>query len=845
MLFLIRSFFIFLFLTGLLSITRAQDQRHRTLFPDLNKIILLSESTNIKSENSGKIFIERSSQRSIIKTMPIEFGLNNPEPFLAFGVYWNRDIDITDFKLEYSVSNNNEEWEDYSVLPEDDDFDGSNGFEYSSGLVLVAAEKKFVRFRVSGIGSESKSLLSEIKLHIINPGKSDLISIEKVLPENVQDNFQKPPVVSRTEWGCPQGQNSGWGPSYTTVTHLIIHHSAGPNVSSDWAAIVRSYWDLHTYGNGWGDIGYNYLVDPNGILYEGRAGGDNVIGAHFCGYNANTMGLCVMGTYTTVSPTDNALNSLKLLFAWKLNQRGIDPTASSYHPSSQRTIKHVSGHRDGCSTECPGTNLYYKLGNLRLELKEILASNAPVITATTPEPEFQQFPAYKSISISFSQTMDTASVRSALWINPPSLYTLKWTQNKNLEIKPSNMWQFSTGYSLLIGESAVNIFGAPLDGDGDGNPGGNYQMEFYTVDPDINPPFLLRYFPSGNGIDSLAEMKYIFNEEIDGLIGRVFFYNENGQSLPYNDAQIINENYRSIVTFKPVQPMLSGKQYKVVFKAGIKDYYGNAISDIEIPFITSLLTIREGSILENFEDQGGWSFSGSGVDTSESSFVLSQTRKIGGSYSGLLKYKFDGTAGSKIDLITDNTVFLSDSSDLGFWINGDLSHNQLSIIFSDDNVINFSSVDFFGWKYFEIPAAMVPEANGIKGFRVQFNDTGDASGRLYFDNIFTPGIISGIAHDPGIPEFYIQSKNYPNPFNPLTNIMIETNKTSFIKVEVFSVIGQKVAELYQGNMNSGAKVLKFRPEREMSSGIYFIRVEGIEIGTGVKKVEYIKTMFLK
>ena len=118
----------------------------------------------------------------------------------------------------------------------------------------------------------------------------------------------KPPVVSRTAWGCPEGQQSSWTPQYTAVTHLVVHHSAGSNTSSDWAGTVRSIWDFHSRpvedgGRGWGDVGYNYLIDPNGVIYEGRAGGDNVIGAHFSCRNGGTMGVCLLGTFVTTSLT--------------------------------------------------------------------------------------------------------------------------------------------------------------------------------------------------------------------------------------------------------------------------------------------------------------------------------------------------------------------------------------------------------------------------------------------------------------------------------------------------------------------------------------------------------------
>ena len=122
-----------------------------------------------------------------------------------------------------------------------------------------------------------------------------------------------PQFVPRAQWGCtPQTCPAKDPPVYTTVTHLIVHHTAGANEATDWPAVIRSIWVLHVEGNGWNDIGYNYLIDPNGVLYEGRAGGDGVLGAHFSGMNSGTMSASYnpVGYVSATSPAShNAVDS--------------------------------------------------------------------------------------------------------------------------------------------------------------------------------------------------------------------------------------------------------------------------------------------------------------------------------------------------------------------------------------------------------------------------------------------------------------------------------------------------------------------------------------------------------
>jgi len=101
------------------------------------------------------------------------------------------------------------------------------------------------------------------------------------------------------------------------------------------------------------------LIDPDGVIYEGRAGGDNVLGAHFSSVNAGTMGVSMIGTFTDVTPAEKALTSLRRILAWKASQRAIDPLGQSRHTASGLELNNISGHRDGPSpTECPGDALY-------------------------------------------------------------------------------------------------------------------------------------------------------------------------------------------------------------------------------------------------------------------------------------------------------------------------------------------------------------------------------------------------------------------------------------------------------------------------------------------------------
>ncbi|MCB9256090.1 MAG: N-acetylmuramoyl-L-alanine amidase [Chitinophagales bacterium] len=238
--------------------------------------------------------------------------------------------------------------------------------------VFISNETKAVQFKLSADAS-SKFELSKFNFRFFFPGDSkELESKKKLNKDNKSLNCSCPlPAMEyRLDW-CPSGNcPSSSNPSSTTVSHLVVHHSAGSNSSPDWAATVRSIWDYHVNNRGWADIAYNYLIDPNGVIYEGR--GNDVTGAHFSCMNTNTMGVCLLGDFTTATPSAAMITSLELLLGWKACDIDKDPRDTSYFSTGMADLINLCGHRDGntlgpsCTvTECPGDQVYTILTTIR------------------------------------------------------------------------------------------------------------------------------------------------------------------------------------------------------------------------------------------------------------------------------------------------------------------------------------------------------------------------------------------------------------------------------------------------------------------------------------------------
>lgn len=217
-----------------------------------------------------------------------------------------------------------------------------------------------------------------LRLFIASGKKSSNVSTPSPTIESESYNCTcpQPFFCNRTCW-CPNGDCPPPGAYTPTVpTHLIVHHSAGANSSNDYPGVVAYYWDLHVNTNGWSDIGYNWLIDPNGQIYEGRGSGNT--GAHFSCLNSGTLGICIIGDYRNTQPSTSSLQALSDLLLFESCLNGIVPADTSLHASSQLMLRHISGHRDansatvGCpsGTVCPGQVLYDKLDSIATAINQ-------------------------------------------------------------------------------------------------------------------------------------------------------------------------------------------------------------------------------------------------------------------------------------------------------------------------------------------------------------------------------------------------------------------------------------------------------------------------------------------
>lgn len=230
----------------------------------------------------------------------------------------------------------------------------------------------------------------------------------------VSPNGQTLTVVTREGWGCDErlGTRGGkelWPEMYVPAKKVVIHHTAGSNTYTDGKAEVRAVYTYHARTLGWGDIGYNLVLDHGGVIYEGRRGrgsGDplanppgrevlsaDVVAGHDLHHNYGSAGISVMGDFS-VSPYNVWENvkskwpylegSLVAATRFECGRHFIDPQSASDFLCSNDVwsstlfppgpMKNISGHRDTNDTVCPGDGLYGCLVDLRSRVANNLAA---------------------------------------------------------------------------------------------------------------------------------------------------------------------------------------------------------------------------------------------------------------------------------------------------------------------------------------------------------------------------------------------------------------------------------------------------------------------------------------
>jgi hypothetical protein len=241
-----------------------------------------------------------------------------------------------------------------------------------------------------------------LRAHFVHVGRRASGARARIAAASPRQAAGAPAIVPRAAWGGDECAPRDT-PSYGRVEVGFVHHtvtaaSYGPG---DSAAMVLAICRYHRNSNGWDDIGYNFLVDRYGQVFEGRAGGVDqaVVGAQTQGFNAVSTGVANLGTFDAAGQTPEGMRAMGRLLAWKLTLHAVPVAGTVTVPSAGGSanrfpagelvaFERISGHRDGGLTACPGSALYAQLDELRAAATAHAATLPPLPTLTAPQPAF-------------------------------------------------------------------------------------------------------------------------------------------------------------------------------------------------------------------------------------------------------------------------------------------------------------------------------------------------------------------------------------------------------------------------------------------------------------------------
>lgn len=331
-----------------------------------------------------------------------------PEPvtgYGAVGITWAHGTDIAEDGIALQVRTQTDDswsdWMDIDYHPEHGPDPGSAEARHArpGSDALLVGDVDQVQVQVA---TTDGTLPPDLKLAVIDPGQATETAEERPALDTTEMNgtpgdavetpttiatddgegtdggdqidlqaatyTPKPKIYSRAQWGADESMREKSSLHYYEVHAGFVHHTVNANdyTRAEVPGILRSIYAYHTRSRGWSDIGYNFLVDRFGRIWEGRYGGVDrpVVGAHTLNYNDYSFAMSAIGNYDVKKPSGAMVQAYGALFAWKLSLHGVDASSTKQWVGS-RNFQAINGHRDAAATACPGRYLYAKIPKIR------------------------------------------------------------------------------------------------------------------------------------------------------------------------------------------------------------------------------------------------------------------------------------------------------------------------------------------------------------------------------------------------------------------------------------------------------------------------------------------------
>lgn len=306
-----------------------------------------------------------------------------PEGFQTVGLSWPAEIDGIVPEIQVRTRAADGAWSEWSHLEKStDSADTATPTVVSTPIYVGEADA----VQLATV-EESAEFPTGMSLSLVSSAQTTSTAADVSGTVASTSTAGGPTIITREEWGAaPRCLEPGTGPSWFPATGGLkaaaVHHTVNPN---DYATVaeamqaIRNDQAYHQNTHGWCDIGYNFLVDKWGNIYEGADGSieEPIVGAHTGGFNTGTVGVAMLGTYTDVAPSSAQKTGVAKIAGYKLSLYGVNPSESvtltsagrtsggRYDAGQQVVLPRVFGHRDTHQTACPGDLGYQHLASIR------------------------------------------------------------------------------------------------------------------------------------------------------------------------------------------------------------------------------------------------------------------------------------------------------------------------------------------------------------------------------------------------------------------------------------------------------------------------------------------------
>jgi N-acetylmuramoyl-L-alanine amidase len=501
----------------------------------------------------------------------------------------------------------------------------------------------------------------------------------------------------------------------------------------------------------------------------------------------------------------------------------------------------------------------------------LVSTVPPFVVATNPADGSSQYdPVMGPVEIEFSRPIQAASIEDQITISPELNFSYQLVNQRFLRITIDSL-EFLQDISVTLGEDIEDLYSHKFDGNKDGASGGTYTLDFRVRSEDITPPQVVSTFPteSQTKVNRNSYVSFIFDEGVDpeSITSETIKITKvsDDSEVAVNIHHYTIDN-RSVIQAYPVEPFESNTEYYGWLMPGVADIYGNVRENISIiPFETESYLYTYQTI-DNFN--GGvtnwWQTTASGsnlgivggetLNGPESEITNPKTGSTGAFF---LQYGWEPGAGAYLTRnylppgASQNNARFTTENILEAYVFGDNSGNRIRFMARDgSNQLEGSpwyTIDWIGWKLIRWDLATTPPVAWVNGdgkldgssytdsFQMTHVNGAATLGRVVVDDYRIATKIPGTSiQEPGtaIPNRVMLSQNYPNPFNPTTTISFALPETMSATLEVYDLLGRRVATLANGDFAAGNHTVTFDAS-QMSSGVYIYRLStqaGVQTG---------------